>query len=61
MRWLQRLNRRVLLRYRLEYLVGLAVVHLVRALPPSVAWAGARAVGRLAWRLRVRRRAILTN
>ena len=61
MRWLRRLNRRLLLRYRLEYAVGLAVVYGVRALPPAAAWAGARAVGRLAWRAGLRRRAIMTN
>jgi len=61
MSWFRRLNRRLLLRYRLEYLIGLCVVYGVRALPPSLAWAGARAAGNLVWRLGVRRRAIMTN
>lgn len=61
MRWLRRLNRRLLLRYRLEYVVGLAVVSVVRALPPAFAWEGARAVGNLVWRSGLRRRAIMTN
>jgi KDO2-lipid IV(A) lauroyltransferase len=59
--WLRRLNQRFLLRYRAEYLVVLLLVHAVRALPPSLAWGGARALGSLAHRLGLRRRAVLTN
>lgn len=58
---LARLNRRFLLRYRAEYVVALAVVFGVRALSPSVAWAGARSLGRLLWRLGVRRETVRRN
>ena len=37
------------------------MVHAVRALSPSFAWEGARALGTLAYRLGLRRRAVLTN
>jgi KDO2-lipid IV(A) lauroyltransferase len=58
---LRRLNERYLLRYRFEYAIALLLVHAVRALPPALAWGGARALGTLAYRLRFRRRAILAN
>ena len=60
-RFLDRLNRRFSLRYRLEYVVALALVHAVRALSPAFAWEGARALGMLAYRLGLRRRAVLAN
>jgi Kdo2-lipid IVA lauroyltransferase/acyltransferase len=60
-RFLRRLNERYLLRYRFEYAIALLLVHAVRALPPAVAWGGARALATLAYRLRMRRRAILAN
>ncbi len=52
---------KLLLRYRLEYVAALALLYGVRALSPSFAWNGARTVGRLLWRLGVRRRAVRTN
>jgi KDO2-lipid IV(A) lauroyltransferase len=58
---LARLNRRFLLRYRLEYALALAVVTLVRALSPAAAWGGARRLGRLLWRLGVRRETVRRN
>lgn len=61
MRLWRRINERYLLRYRLEYAVALLLVHAVRALPPSVAWGGARALASLFYRLGFRRRAILSN
>jgi KDO2-lipid IV(A) lauroyltransferase len=60
-RFLRRLNERYLLRYRLEYALALFFVHAVRALPPSVAWEGARALGSLAYRLGLRKRPVLAN
>ena len=60
-RFLRRLNERYLLRYRLEYLVALLLVHAVRALSPAFAWDGARALGSLCYRLGLRRRAVLAN
>jgi KDO2-lipid IV(A) lauroyltransferase len=58
---LARLNRRFLIRYRIEYVIALLLVHAVRALSPSFAWEGARALGTLAYKLGLRRRAVLTN
>ncbi len=60
-RFLERLNRRYLLRYRLEYALALLVVHAVRALSPAFAWDGARALGALCYRLGLRRRPVLAN
>lgn len=57
----RRLNHRLLLRYRLEYLVTLAFVYGVRALSPRVAWLVARSMGRLLFRLGLRRKTVLTN
>lgn len=61
MRFWRRLNYRLLLRYRLEYLVTLAFVYGVRALSPRVAWLLARWLGRWTFRSGLRRRAVLTN
>jgi KDO2-lipid IV(A) lauroyltransferase len=61
MRFWHRLNRRLLLRYRLEYVVTLAFVYGVRALSPRVAWLLARWMGRTLFRLGARRKAVLTN
>jgi len=61
MRWLSALNRRLLLRYRLEYVVALGLVYGVRALNPKFAWNAARAIGRLLFKLGVRRDTILKN
>lgn len=61
MKWFHRLNRRYLLRYRLEYLFALFLVYFVRALSPSFAWEWARLAGRLAFRLGLRREAMLAN
>lgn len=61
MRFWRRLNYRLLLRYRLEYLVTLAFVYGVRALSPRVAWLLARWLGRWAFRSGLRQRAVLTN
>ncbi len=41
MSWFQRLNRRFLLRYRIEYAIALAVVYGLRAMSPKFAWASA--------------------
>lgn len=61
MNWFHRLNRRYLLRYRLEYGVALCLVYGVRALSPSFVWRTARTLGRLLFRLGVRRRTMLAN
>jgi KDO2-lipid IV(A) lauroyltransferase len=61
MGFLGRLNRRLLLRYRLEYLVALSLVFTVRAMSPGFAWAGARLLGALLYRLGLRRKPILAN
>lgn len=61
MRWFRRINRKLLLRYRLEYLVALTLVYGVRAFSPAFAWDSARALARLAWRLGLRRKPILRN
>lgn len=61
MKWLARLNRRFLLRYRLEYFGVASVFYLVRGLSPRFAWYLARGAGRLAWTLRIRRKTVLTN
>lgn len=60
-RFFRRLNERFLLRYRLEYVVALLLVHAIRALSPAFAWEGARALGSLAYRLGLRRRPVLAN
>ncbi|MFI5403800.1 MAG: lysophospholipid acyltransferase family protein, partial [Planctomycetota bacterium] len=60
-RFLKRLNERYLLRYRLEYVVALLLVHAVRSLSPAFAWEGARALGTLCYRLGLRRRPVLAN
>ena len=57
----RRINRRFLIRYRIEYVVALALVYGVRALSPSFAWRGARRLGRLLFRLGVRKRVLLSN
>ena len=56
---LGQLNRKYLLRYRLEYLVALVVVYGTRCLSPSYAWRVARSVGRLVWILGARRKVTL--
>jgi len=61
MRLLRRLNRRYLLRYRLEYAVAAGLVYGVRALSPAFAWASSRALGRLLFHLGVRRKEMLAN
>ena len=61
MRFLRRINRRFLLRYRLEYAFVAGMVTFVRCLSPSFAWSGARTIGRLIFRLGLRRRVILKN
>jgi KDO2-lipid IV(A) lauroyltransferase len=61
MTFLRRLNRRFLVRYRIEYALVAGMVTFVRCLSPSFAWNGARTLGRLIYRLGVRRRVILKN
>jgi KDO2-lipid IV(A) lauroyltransferase len=61
MRFWRRLNHRLLLRYRLEYVTTLAFVYGVRALSPRVAWLLARWIGRMLFRFGARRKAVLTN
>jgi len=61
MKLLRRLNRKYLLRYRLEYAVAVVLVYGVRALSPAFAWAAARAIGRLLFRLGLRRKEMLAN
>ena len=61
MKLLARLIRRYMIRYRLEYLVVLLLIHAVRSLSPAFAWAGARMLGSAAYRLGLRRKAVLTN
>jgi len=58
---LRRLNRLLRLRYRLEYVAAVLVVYGVRCLSPDLAWGAARAAGRLAWRLGIRRKVVLAN
>jgi len=58
---LARLNRRFLVRYRIEYVLALVVLYGVRALSPAFAWRSARMVGRLAHRLGVRRAVVERN
>ena len=58
---LHRLNRKYLLRYRLEYVVALVVVYGTRCLSPSYAWRVARSVGRFVWFLGARRKVTLAN
>jgi KDO2-lipid IV(A) lauroyltransferase len=61
MNLLRRINRRYLVRYRVEYAAVLLMLHLLRSMSPAFAWRFARAVGRLFWRLRIRRNVVLTN
>ena len=65
MSWLYRINRRInrrfLLRYRFEYTVAVVVVYGVRALSPAFAWSMAREIGRLLYRLGVRRKTLDKN
>ena len=55
------LNRRFLLRYRIEYLFSLLVVGALRSLSPSLAWRAMRALGRFLWRKGYRRDIVLRN
>ncbi|MHC4547585.1 MAG: lysophospholipid acyltransferase family protein [Planctomycetota bacterium] len=57
----RRLNRRFLIRYRIEYAIALTFVYGVRALSPRVAWQLARWIGRSLYRFGLRRRAVLAN
>ncbi|MHC4338721.1 MAG: lysophospholipid acyltransferase family protein [Planctomycetota bacterium] len=57
----RKLNRRYLLRYRLEYLVGLTVFYGSRCMSPAFAWGSARMLGRLVWRLGIRRKVAMAN
>jgi len=61
MSFLRQLNRKYLLRYRLEYVVALVVVYGMRCLSPSYAWRVARSMGRVLWVLGARRTVILAN
>lgn len=61
MRLWHRLNRRFLIRYRIEYGIALFVIHLVRMMSPGFSWASARAIGSLLFRLGVRRKIVLGN
>ncbi len=56
-----RVNRRFLIRYRIEYALALMVVYGVRAMSPAFAWAFARGLGRLLFRMGVRRKIALAN
>ncbi|MGH7162089.1 MAG: hypothetical protein ACREID_01290, partial [Planctomycetota bacterium] len=55
------LNRRFLLRYRLEYAVALLVIYGVRSMSPEFAWGGARVLGKVLFLLGVRRKTALHN
>ncbi|MHC4932543.1 MAG: lysophospholipid acyltransferase family protein [Planctomycetota bacterium] len=61
MSFLRQLNRRYLLRYRLEYLVGLMVFYGARCLSPAFAWGSARMIGGIVWRLGIRRKVAMAN
>ncbi|MFQ5844538.1 MAG: lysophospholipid acyltransferase family protein [Planctomycetota bacterium] len=61
MSWLRKLNRRYLLRYRLEYALVLLCAYAVRSLSPAFAWRTARTGARLLFRLGMRRRVLLAN
>ncbi|MDH3591665.1 MAG: hypothetical protein OER88_07295, partial [Planctomycetota bacterium] len=56
-----RLNQRFLIRYRIEYLVAVIAVHVVRAISPDLAWRGARDLGSLLWRGGMRRKVMRAN
>lgn len=56
-----RLNRKYLVRYRLEYLGLLGVYYLICAAGPEMCWACARLMGRFVWRLGIRRTTVMTN
>jgi len=60
-RLLRGLNRRWLLRYRVEYVLALAVLHAIRAMPPAFAWQAARMVARIVFRVGARRRTAVDN
>jgi len=55
------LNRRFYLRYRMEYVLALALLHCTRAMSPRFAWGCARLLGSLLFFLGVRRRVALAN
>jgi len=57
----RKLNRRFLLRYRLEYAFALFVLGSLRSASPAFAWRAMRALGRLMWRLKYRRDIVLRN
>ena len=61
MSFFARLNRRYLLRYRLEYAAALFVFHVARSLSPQFAWRLARGVAALLFRFGVKRKILLTN
>jgi len=60
-RFLHKLNRRLLVRYRLEYAVAVILIYTVRALSPDMAWRAARRLGRFTFRLGLRRSTIMSN
>ncbi|MGQ0614763.1 MAG: lysophospholipid acyltransferase family protein [Planctomycetaceae bacterium] len=61
MRWWRALNRRFLLRYRMEYVLALVLLHGARAMSPRFAWGCARLLGSILYALGVRRRVALAN
>jgi len=60
-RMLRGVNRRFLLRYRVEHAVAMALIYTVRSMSPALAWRAARRLGRFTFRLGLRRKTILSN
>lgn len=60
-RFWSRVNRRFKLRYRIEYCAVKSLYYMICGASPDYAWHVARRMGRIAWRLGVRRRTVLTN
>ena len=56
-----RLNRRYLLRYRLESYVLRGLYYLICAAGPEMCWHCARHVARFVWRMGIRRTTVMTN
>ena len=61
MNWFTRLNRRYLIRYRIEYVLALLLFQLLRSMSPQFAWRLARGIGALLFRMGLRRKTLLTN
>ena len=56
-----RLNRKYQVRYRVEYVIAVTLVYGIRALSPRFAWVMMRGVGRLMYRMGVRKKVVDDN